>query len=580
MIKTNNHIRVTASSDGGLKTMVGSPVPRRSNIVTSSIGSQFGNNLVGMGSGSSGAIYDTMMSNLVGDNEITPQRWYSDIYHYDSIAGSAVDLMSTMPFSEITLAGCENEERLATYNSALERLNLQTVFPEIARDMLVNGGFTGTPIHQSQSGKFVDIIAWQRSLLTITPSPFMGSDPIIRATPSEELRRFMSSNEPHFKEMRRNLNQTLIEALKGSEVELDPLTTIFIPRKTFSYDHTGTSLYKRILPFYLIEKSLYRGTLVEAGRRQRSMLHVPMGDDSWDPTPDEMSAVVSLFQQADLDPLGAIVGTRSGVSPSELRQGGDFWKWTDIIESTASMKMRALGISESFLSGDATYASMEVSLSVFVENLRAFRTMITHRLFYNKLFPLIAYSHGFMKKGKKQLETKGIELKHQLNDATMLDIPRVHWQKALRPEADKDYLDVLATLKANGVPVTLAAWATAGGMTTEQLLSELKAEQKLVAQIKEVTGKDPTLTPEEAQVIASGRFSNPTIPLMSRNFDSFEYKGVTPTGKPTVISQVTARNESYSALEKVVRDRQRNPDKHLDIINKVTKRMGKVPSIY
>jgi hypothetical protein len=176
--------------------------------------------------------------------------------------------------------------------------------------------------------------------------------------------------------------------------------------------------------------------------------------------------------------------------------GGDFWKYTDITEVTTSMKLRALGISESFLSGEATYASMEVSLSVFVENLRAYRNMVTQKVFYNKLFPLLAYSNGFMKKNAKAKKSETaafgeMTLKHNLNDATMLDMPVVHWQKALRPEADQAYLEVLGTLKEHGVPVGIATWAAAGGMTTEQLIKELKADEELKKQIKKITGVTP-----------------------------------------------------------------------------------------
>lgn len=616
MLNTRNQIRVTGSGDKLTARAAGASLRQRSpGFVAPRAESA---NLYAFGTGGGlnstavnvlpqgGLLYDTMLSGLLGDNEKTNMRFYRDIYHYDTVAGAAVDLMSTMPFSDFHLEGCEDKKRIDTYMSSVEALNLKTLFPEVSVDYLVTGSFTATPIYKAAAKKFVDLIPWRAEDCDVRSGPFLGLDPLIQVKPSPEMNEFLNSQEPHFEKMRQRLNSSMLDALRSSTIDLDPLTTIFMPRKTFTYNHTGTSFYKRILPLYLIEKSLYRGTLIESGRRQRAMLHVPMGDDLWDPTPEEMQAIVALFQQADLDPLGAIVGTRAAVTPSELRPGGDFWKYTDLTEITTSMKLRALGISESFLSGEATYASMEVSLSVFVENLRAYRNMVTQKVFYNKIFPLLAYSNGFFKKnsGKQQAGFGEVTLKHNLNDATMLDMPVVHWQKALRPEADQAYLEVLGTLKDHGVPVSLAAWAAAGGMTTEQLVKEAEADIDLRKRLEKIMGKTPGMnneagddfddaaghgdgqytggdygSEEAAARILAKALGRQRKSIVSRDFSGFEYEDRTVTGKrKSVVNQKAWRDKQYDMLAKSVKELSKNGH-HGSVLSKVRQRLGKIPQI-
>jgi hypothetical protein len=50
---------------------------------------------------------------------------------------------------------------------------------------------------------------------------------------------------------------------------------------------------------------------------RKSILHVVVGDDSWDPTQKDMQEVAELLQKADMDPLGAKIVTRTGI---ELRE--------------------------------------------------------------------------------------------------------------------------------------------------------------------------------------------------------------------------------------------------------------------
>ena len=855
MLNTRSQFRVVGSAKTP-RVIPGNPVQSRvlgalaprsaetASIVSPMMGGGVNNNLSINTLPAGSVLYDTMLSGLVGDNEKSNYRFYRDIYAYDTTAGSAVDLMATMPFSPFQLDGCSEPKRVEVYKAAIEALNFKTLLPEISVDRMVMGSCTMTPIYRASEKRFVDMISWQAENITVVPTPFLGIDPLITIRPDEVMRAFLTSESEYFQKLRNNLSQDILESLHSSAIELDPLSTIFLPRKSFTFNHLGTSYFRRILPLYLLEKALYRGTLIEAGRRQRAMLHLQAGDDLWEPTSEEIQALVALFQQADFDPLGAIVGTRSSVNPTELRclsehapvdvegkgvvaisslvpegfvadgqpqsfptpglkvrgvgneyrevaslqyqgerqvsmhhfsneaqlpatdnhcvlvlrrgtakcvlqtvgnlrpageveligvdgikvdegdsvvvhgdtismdelrnlvncralgveqvmmfqgkdervfradqaqmfayrslrdskkarahipslksgaelpgvwdlltkllaktgnsamwvlengmtfakymgrvghpwvcstydltmksshepffmvdgsiltknSGGDFWKYTDITDLTLPMKMRGLGISESFLSQEASYAAMDVSLSVFTENLRTYRTDIQQRIFYGKLFPLIAYLNDFFTKDMSKQQEKyyketsalgEIKLKHQLNNATMLDMPVIHWEKALRPEVDQAHLETLATLKNNNVPVGIATWAAAGGMSTDDLLKEVRANEELKKKISEITGKPADEGSEEFARVRAVVQPGPRG-LLSRGEFQHEYVTTSRTGKKkAVLNQKAARDQVYSQLEGLIKERAANPQHHYNMV-KAVKARGGIPDI-
>jgi hypothetical protein len=422
--------------------------------------------------------FDPVLSNIATD-ESQFTKLYKDMYYFDPVAGSAVDLMSTLPFSEFTIGGVRDKKHLSVYQESVERLNLRSIFPELSVDYLVNGTFAASLLYNKDKRQFFDVMPHDIEQLDVQMLPFYGQDPIITAKFSESVRTLLGSSSKRMEGIRRKLGATIVEKLRQGTLELDPISTIHIPRKTFT-GSDGVSWFKRILPLYLIEKNLYRGTLVESSRRQRGIMHLNLGDGAeWEPTPDDMDAITDLFMNADADPLGAIIATRLGVSVEEIRQGGDFWKITDIWDVTTQFKLRALGISETFLSGDATWSTMETSLTVFIESLRAYRDRLTRKMFYDKLFPLISLVNGLTvtRGGKVRVQdglvNKSVEdVQELLQDGSKLLVPTVHWAKQLKPEGDINYLDILQRMTEAGVPVPLRAMAAAGGFNLDDLLKQ------------------------------------------------------------------------------------------------------------
>lgn len=417
---------------------------------------------------------------------------YRDIYNFDPICGAYVDLFSTLPFSDVSFSGAK-DSILDPFYEVNERLGLTSAMPNITTDIQVTGAFCGSMLYNKDRKKFIDLMTHRYDNLDVTSLPFINQDPMFELRIPREVKQAFAKDGKRMDALRKELGPAFVDKLTNeATMELDPIGTIYIPRKTFTFGE-GVSVFRRVLPIWLIEKNLYRGTLIESGRRQRGILHAQLGDgDQWEPSVEEMDFITDLLLSADSDPIGSIITTRLGVNISEFRQGGDFWKITDIWDQTSQFKMRAMGISEAFLSGEANYDSGAAGLTIFVESMRAFRDHLTRKVYYEKVFPLISLMNGLaVQKNGKIIKKNNLmdggtaEIMHRLADGSKLFIPNVHWSKQLRPDVDQAMMENLRTMTELGVPVPLRAIAAAGGFNFDQLLmdqdEDLAMRRKLAA---------------------------------------------------------------------------------------------------
>ena len=408
---------------------------------------------------------------------------YRDMYYNDSICGSAVDLWSELPFSDFQLFGLP-EDQLEVYRSAIARLNIRSACSQMTRQYLVDGSYTATLVFDNKTTQFTDQIPYATEDLTFDDSPLFSQDPVITAKIGKRFDKFLNETTPEWRNLRKSVPAKLLEALKSGEFVLDPLSTIYLARRTMA-TQPAVSYLKRCLPIYMLEKVLYRGTLFELSRRQRANVLVTAGDDMWEPTVDELSALANLFQQSDLDPMGALIVTRNSVNVSEFRSAGDFVRWDDVYDRTTSMKLKALGISDAFLSSDSTYNNAEQAVAVFMDNISAYRSFFTHTVFENKLFPLIAMAKGFVKDTEKNVEKADLSIK-TVNDYSTLAIPKVRWSKRLSANNDENLMASLEALTEKGVPVPMRLWIAAAGLDANMLLTELEDDAELKSKLEQL----------------------------------------------------------------------------------------------
>lgn len=557
----------------GNVVMQGNSIMKRGRIPTKTVASASGSNVIASTVAQSGIASDLMLTDIVPlGNDASLRKFYRDIYEYDAIGGSYVDLVSTLPFSDYNLYGGTSEE-LQIHEDALSRLNIKQLMPEVTMAHLVDGAFLGSLVYDKQKKNFMDIIPYNLNNVQFTDVPFYSLDPIINVNNDDRVRNFLNSNSSSVQAYKDAMPKDLLEAMRATSYELDPLITLFVPRRVDIHSSLGVSVYKRLLPIYLLEKILYRGTIVEASKRQRALLHAQAGDENWDPTPEELNEVVGIFQQAEMDPLGAIVATRKGIDVQEVRQGGDFWKYTDVYGDTSTIKLRALGISESFLSGEASYNSAEINMTVFIESLKHIRNNGEHRIFTSKVFPMISSLHG-LKKSKK--ETNDLD-EVRVNDLADTFIPRIHWTKNLEPQDNKDMMDVLEKLTEKGLPVPIRMMLTAGGVNPASYLRELEEDisyqQRISTAKKKLEELDLTgdgIADAVASFIGKSNIKGLASRLPALN-EEFEIIGQTRTGKPKVIhNQVKAQKQCNEVIAKAYNNLSKD-NKYATIVDRLKK---------
>lgn len=232
------------------------------------------------GSGSSTFVLPTnyeskLLEDMIGsDNKLTLNSLYREIYLYDNVSGPAVDLMSTLPWSDCVISGVTDPAVIRIYEDTLSELNIHALMIQLSVSYLVLGTVIGSLIFNEQKGIFTDLSIHDPDYCNISPIPLKGYDPKIDLKVSKEMKKFLRSRDPRDKEALKEIpNELYVKLLRQDTIQLEPLNTIYLSRSSVP-GINNISYYTRILPIWLIEKALMRGTIIGAWRRQRGITHI------------------------------------------------------------------------------------------------------------------------------------------------------------------------------------------------------------------------------------------------------------------------------------------------------------------
>lgn len=345
---------------------------------------------------------------------------------------------------------------------------------------------------------------------------------------------------------------------------------------------------------------MFRGTLTEAAKRQRATTHITAGDDLWTPNNAELLAYVQAFQDAENDPLGGWVATRNAVQVSDVRQAGDMWKWTDMADVLVAYKMRALGISEALLSGDASYAAAESAYSTFLETMGSYRNHLTAQIFYRRLFPLVAVTRGLYKDPKKVKKHEDpMDFLFNANNTGNLKIPTVHWHKSLEAKQEDDMYEMLDKAEAKGVPIPLKMWMAAANIDSETLVRDLKEDKAFTAYLNELKGEtesqdlnqngipdneedsDANFDEEVNSHLLKLTSSSPKrytgrVPLSARKFDGQDLVSFTKTGKRQFVHNQESKKKAINhRIAEIALRAQTDPEYRMKLKKQNQEKLGR-----
>jgi len=438
-----------------------------------------------MGAGGSGfqaysPVYEraedpTLAEEFLPQDTQTQNKIFRNIIMFDPVAGPATDYWRDLAFSRfIRLGGVEDTKILQLYEDAIEASKIAAQLPWMLNDYLTFGRFTAHFVWDDHKGYWTQVIIHDPDFVEVRQSPFPNEDPVINVQPTNEHRDWAVSRDPRVIEQRDKYDPEVIKLMAlGEEYPLPPEHTLFMARKAHAADYYGTSYLSRIIPFKIMEKALIDAEVAAARRRAGPVGVITVPDDY---TGEEIQEIMDQFFAVEEDPIAGKVAVREGVSITPYGGGkSDFWTLSDEYDFLRDAKLNALGINSSFLDGSTTLASMEKTVAIFVEKLRATRTLFTETVVVDKMLKSLARIHGFVDKPATQVAHHYRIARREVSDADLI-LPTVEWDKRLEPHADLDFWDLLERLEQKNVVVPMRKWAQAAGYDLDETFDNAQGE--------------------------------------------------------------------------------------------------------
>lgn len=433
-----------------------------------------------------------LVEQLISTDQDSLDHLYSLVFQRDTVCGPAAELYSTLPFGEFGMSGIGDQTIEKAYIDMFNSIDVVGMLPEMCLQFLVMGRSISHLIFDESLGYWSDVIYHDLSSIEITNIPVRSAPYIIDINPtkSQALKEFANNTDPRVKEYFNQLDPVLKEKLlSGQKIQLNPDNTIYLPRKMFASDHTGVSIYLRLLYILAFEWSIIDTTIIAAKRRPSSVRLIRAGIDGWEPEPEELSNLAGIFMQSEQDPAGSIIAIRQGIDVDDLGGFRDVvWKMTDEWDWLTGIKSKLLGIDEGMLTGESSFTFESTGLTLFIERLLAIRGLFTKHVILDKLCRTTAQANNFVRRASHELDHRirirkaGISGKHWDKD---LIIPEITYTKSLRPLADEDRMNMLNTLEEKGLPVTMQEYAQTAGYDLSRVLNELDEDVELRTRLKE-----------------------------------------------------------------------------------------------
>ena len=410
---------------------------------------------------------------LPGDSA-SQNKMYEEIATFDPIVSPTLEYWKDLAFSEdINVSGVVDSYQKQFFEDALYASGIIPLMPELLHDFLTFGKFVAHLLYNDDLNYWDGVIAHNLNFLSIQYPETPGGNAIIDIQPTAEQRAWATSKDPRVVEDRMKIDPVIVKLMAaGKQIPLHPDNTIFLPRRAFSWDCKGSSYLNRVLIFKVYESAIYNASIAGARRRAGPLLHITGPEGA---TPEELQELLDLFFASEEDPVGAKVVTKKDVEVNSIGGGSaDYWKFSDEWPFLVEGKMRALGVSETLVTGESNWNSMETIRTVFIEKLQYLRSYFTKKILIDKMCRQLAEQEDFVKRKTAEINHRYRIAKPKRKAVSDLIIPKIEWNRPLTPTRDEAYMELLRTLKEEGGILNMRTFYQAGGVDIDEELENAK----------------------------------------------------------------------------------------------------------
>lgn len=428
-------------------------------------------------------------------HRILANRYWRLFIKLDPIIGTGLDMYSEMAWSDCKLTGegVEGEVR-DVYESMWEACNVLTLLPAMTREFLGIGEVIPHCFFDDSEGMWTYIALHNPDNLEVIDAPFIKMEPIVEFVPDDRLRAILTSSDPELQSIRDKMPPELIAKLYSRQnirINTDVNAT-FISRKLHPYETRGTSILSRMWRILMYEDAIFNASIATARRHAGPIKIAKLGNPqtNWIPGPEQERRFSELVAQAELDPHAWIVyhyGVQLEAFGTTERVMTINREW-EIIER---IKLAAMGISRSFLTGELTFASATAGLQVFLRRLLALRNFFETVWLRTKFFRPIAEINQFYKRDKSELDHR-IRVKRtaqEIREQKRLIVPKIDWANKLNPMVDKDLISAYEQLERLGLRISKTKKMASVNLQFEEELRRGIEEDKFENEIRKEYGE-------------------------------------------------------------------------------------------
>ena len=414
-------------------------------------------------------------------------RWYRWFYNHDEVTGAVIELHATLPYSKFELE-LDDPFIKSRYEACVDKTNLFSKFTPVDTEFMLTGESIIHHNWDESSGMWDNVVILDPDYVEVVSSPFIKNGYHIELRPDEELRKLVNSSKPEQIALKKRLPKEILKKVStGKNIELDPDTVTHIARKTKPTDVRGTSMLSRMLRSYMYEDKLREAQITIADNFIFPLKIFKLGDKNlgWVPNESHQQALAQMLQQASFDPNFALI-YHYGLEVDYVTVADKLMNLNAEWDELTKRKMIGLGVSQSFLNQETSYAAANAGLQVQLSRYKAKRDMLEDMWIIPSIFQEMARRNEWYKRDKREIVGQYRVARSDDENQRRLIIPRIVWNKKLSMRDDNAYLTFLNNVYAQGKgPISTITLLQHMGLDLEHELVKKRNQREMEVKIGE-----------------------------------------------------------------------------------------------